>query len=151
VLQGIEIYKGKPIFYSLANFIFENELVQFQPQENYDQLNLPLTATPADYYDARSAKDTRGFPADQKFWESVVAEVVFNKKRELTSIELQPIVLGFGNSRTHRGRPMPASGDAAAAILNRVAKLSSPFGTRVAVQDGKGVVAVHTGTNTAAR
>ena len=25
VLRGIEIYKGKPIFYSLSNFIFQNE------------------------------------------------------------------------------------------------------------------------------
>jgi hypothetical protein len=99
VLRGIEVYKGKPIFYSLANFIFENDLVQFQPQENYDQFSLPLTATPADFYDARSGKDTREFPADQKFWESIVAGAVFNNKHELTGIELQPIVLGFGNGR----------------------------------------------------
>jgi poly-gamma-glutamate synthesis protein (capsule biosynthesis protein) len=151
VLRGIEIYKGKPIFYSLANFIFENDLVQFQPQENYDQFRLPLTATPADFYDARSREDTRGFPADQKFWESIVAEAVFNNKHELTGIELQPIVLGFGNSRTRRGRPMPASGDAAASIVDRVAKLSSSFGTLVAVQGGKGVVTVHARTNTSAR
>lgn len=26
VLRGIEVYKGRPIFYSLANFIFENDL-----------------------------------------------------------------------------------------------------------------------------
>ena len=151
VLRGIEIYKGKPIFYSLANFIFENDLVQFQPQENYDQFSLPLTATPADFYDARSGKDTRSFPADQKFWESIVAGVVFNNKHELTGIELQPIVLGFGNGRTHRGRPIPASSDAAASILDRVAKLSSSFGTKVAVQDGKGVVAVHEKAQATAR
>ena len=31
VLRGIEIYKGKPIFYSLANFMFQNEtLLGFQ-------------------------------------------------------------------------------------------------------------------------
>ena len=151
VLRGIEIYKGKPIFYSLANFIFENDLVQFQPQENYDQFGLPLTATPADFYDARSGKDTRGFPADQKFWESIVAEAVFNNKHELTGVELQPVVLGFGNGRTHRGRPIPASSDAAVSILDRVAKLSSSFGTRVAVQGGKGVVAVHERARAAAR
>ena len=151
MLRGIEIYKGKPIFYSLANFIFENDLVEFQPQENYDQFSLPLTATPADYYDARSQRDTRGFPADQKFWESVVAEVVFNDKHELAGIELLPLVLGFGNNRTHRGRPIPASSDAAASILDRVAKLSSSFGTKVALLDGKGVVAVHERVNAAAR
>lgn len=28
VLRGIEVYKGRPIFYSLANFIVENDLVE---------------------------------------------------------------------------------------------------------------------------
>jgi hypothetical protein len=76
---------------------------------------------------------------------------VFNNKHELTGIELLPIVLGFGNNRTHRGRPLPASSDAAASILDRVAELSSSFGTKVAQLDGKGVVAVHERANAAAR
>ncbi len=142
VLRGIEIYKNKPIFYSLANFIFENETIRFQPQENYDQYKLPLTATPADFYDARSANDTRSFPADKKMWESVLAEVVFNGKRELQQIELYPITLGFGESRTRRGYPLPATGEQAAAIIDRVAKLSKPLGTTVAFVEGKGVVRV---------
>lgn len=140
LLRGIEIYKGKPIFYSLANFIFENDLVRFQPQENYDQYNLPLTATPSEFYDARSANDTRSFPADKKIWESVEAEAIFNNKRELTEIDLYPISLGFGASRTHRGRPLPASGELASAILDRIAKLSSAYGTKVTVQQGKAVI-----------
>ena len=140
VLRGIEIYKGKPIFYSLANFIFQNETLSFQPQENYDSVNLPLTATPADFFDARSANDTRSFPADREFWESVQAEAVFNAKRELQEIDLYPITLGFGEGRTQRGRPMPASGEMAATIVNRVAKLSKSLGTTVTLKDGKGVI-----------
>lgn len=140
VLRGIEIYKGKPIFYSLANFVFENDLVPFQPQENYDSMNLPLTATPADFYDARSNNDTRSFPADREMWESVVAQATFNSKREVIKIELQPIVLGFHQSRTHRGRPVPATGDAATSILDRVAKVSASFGTSIEIRQGIGVV-----------
>ena len=140
VLRAIEIYKGKPIFYSLANFIFENETIRFQPQENYDQYGLPLNATPADFFDARSANDTRSFPADQRIWESVVAEAVFNSKRELQEIDLFPITLGFRESRTHRGRPLPAGGELASTIIERVAKLSRPMGTHIVFQDGKGIV-----------
>ena len=142
VLRAVEIYKGKPIFYSIANFIFQNETMPFQPQESYDQFNLPLTASPADYYDSRSANDTRGFPADQKIWESVVAEAVFNSKRELQQIDLYPISLGFHESRTVRGRPLPATGALATSIIDRIAKLSKARGTNVAFQDGKGVVTV---------
>jgi poly-gamma-glutamate capsule biosynthesis protein CapA/YwtB (metallophosphatase superfamily) len=142
VLRAIEIYKGKPIFYSVANFIFQNEALPFQPQESYDQFNLPLEATTADFFDIRSANDTRSFPADQKIWESVVAEAVFNNKRELQQIDLYPITLGFHESRTKRGRPLPASGELAASIIDRVSKLSKAMGTSVVMQDGKGVVNV---------
>jgi poly-gamma-glutamate capsule biosynthesis protein CapA/YwtB (metallophosphatase superfamily) len=142
VLRGIEIYKGKPIFYSLANFVFQSESLIFQPQESYDAVNLPLTASPADYFDARSAHDTRGFPADQEVWESVEAEALFNAKRELLVIDLHPITLGFGKSRTQRGRPLPATPEEAQKIVSRVAKLSQSFGTTVSFERGKGVVTV---------
>lgn len=143
ILRGIEIYKGKPIFYSLANFIFQNETIAFQPQENYDQLNLPLTASTADYFDARSAKDTRSFPAEQKVWEAVIADAVFGSRHELQEILLHPITLGFGQSRTQRGRPLPATGELASSIIDRVARLSKPMGTTVSFEGGKGVVSVH--------
>lgn len=139
VLRGIEIYRKKPIFYSVGNFIFQNDTVRFQPQESYDQFQLPLTATPADFYDARSANDTRSFPADKKMWESVVAEAVFNVKREVCEIDLYPITLGFGGSRLLRGRPLPAKGELATGIIDRVAKLSNVLGTTVTFDDGKGV------------
>jgi poly-gamma-glutamate capsule biosynthesis protein CapA/YwtB (metallophosphatase superfamily) len=142
VLRAIEIYKGKPIFYSVANFIFQNESLAFQPQESYDPYKLPLEATTADYFDARSANDTRSFPADQKVWESVVAEAVFNSKRELQDIQLYPITLGFRESRTKRGRPLPATGELAVSIIDRMSRLSKVMGTNVAFQDGKGVVKV---------
>ena len=70
VLRGIEIYKGKPIFYSMGNFMMQDDLVQFQPQENYNTYGLPLDATVADFYDKRDGttyidgdeKNTRSFP-----------------------------------------------------------------------------------------
>jgi poly-gamma-glutamate capsule biosynthesis protein CapA/YwtB (metallophosphatase superfamily) len=141
VLRGIEIYKGKPIFYSVGNFIFENDLVPFQPQESYDQYNLPDTATPAEFFDARSANDTRSFAADWEYWESVEAEATFNARRELQEIDLYPIGLGFGRGRTHRGRPQPADEELGSKILNRVAKLSQPFGTKIVIEGGRGVIA----------
>ena len=142
VLRAVEIYKGKPIFYSVANFIFQNESLPFQPQESYDPYNLPLQATTADYFDARSSNDTRSFPADQKIWESVVAEAVFSSKRELQHIDLYPITLGFREGRTKRGRPLPATGELATSIIDRVSKLSKAMGTSVVLQDGRGVVNV---------
>ncbi len=37
LLRGLELYKGKPIFYSLGNFIGQNELVAKIPADGYDR------------------------------------------------------------------------------------------------------------------
>ncbi|HKB89354.1 MAG TPA: CapA family protein, partial [Opitutaceae bacterium] len=140
VLRAIEIYHRKPIFYSLGDFIFENETVRFQPAENYESVGLPPTALPSDFFNARSKNDTISYPADQFFWEGMMAEPVFDKNRELQSIKVYPLELGFKQSRMHRGRPHPASEPKAKEILARLAKLSEPFGTKVNYDQGTGTL-----------
>lgn len=114
LLHGVEIYRGRPIFYDLGNFIF----------------NLPATLT----YEPMG-------------WESVVAYLQFEGKN-LRSISLRPIVmnnLGEGQPDVHndntnnqfldtRGLPTPATGARAGYILQRLADLSKPFGTKFEIQ-----------------
>ena len=52
-LLGIELYKERPIFYSLGNLVFMNETVPFLPQEAYERFGLGLDATPADFFGAQ--------------------------------------------------------------------------------------------------
>jgi len=41
-IRGIEIYKGKPIIYSLGNFIFDGEAgIPYAPSEIYERYHLP--------------------------------------------------------------------------------------------------------------
>lgn len=116
LLHGVEIYRGRPIFYDLGNFIFQ--------------------APPADIL------------LDEPIvWESVVAYVEFQGKT-LKSIQIRPIAqnkIGEGQPDTHdehtnnlflqtRGLPTPATGEQAHYILERLADLSRPFGTRVEVK-----------------
>jgi len=121
LLRGMEVYKGKPIFYSVGNFIFQNEILQVQPSDIYERLGLPATATPADLFDARIARG--GFPADARFWEAVVPVCRFDGGT-LEAIRLYPITLGHGRPRPRRGEPVLAGGDAGRAIVERVARLS---------------------------
>jgi poly-gamma-glutamate capsule biosynthesis protein CapA/YwtB (metallophosphatase superfamily) len=116
LLHGIEIYRNKPIFYDLGNFIFNAPLTMWTLQE-------PMT------------------------WESVVPALQFHGKN-VQSITLRPIVLNFigeGQPEAHdpyannqfldtRGLPAPAKGEQATHILQRVAELSQPFGTKVEVK-----------------
>jgi len=137
ILRGIEVYKGKPIFYSMGNFIFENDLVALQPADNYEKTGLADDALPADYYDKRSKNDTVGFPHDRKYWQSVVAEMVFaTGDRSLKEIRLHPVSMGFGQPRIRRGQPYPAPASEADQIVKDLQELCAPYGTTVTAKGG---------------
>ena len=138
-LRGIEVYKNRPIFYSLGNLIFQNEVVPRQPSDLYTRSGLDSAATPADFYDYRSQNDTRGFSADRVFWESVVAVIRLNRNGP-GEVRLHPIELGFGTPRSNRGRPTLASEEAGKRILEALEKLSKPYGTQIRLADGIGVI-----------
>ena len=140
VLRGIEIYKGKPIFYSLSNFIFQNETLLRMPADSYEQYSLSDDAQPADYLDARYDKDRRSFPSDREYWDSV-AVVTKWVGGKFVEAELHPITLGFQTPRSERGRPRLASGQDATRILDMMITRSNAFGATVTVRNGVGVVA----------
>jgi len=115
LLHGVEIYHGKPIFYDLGNFIY----------------NVPPTLS---YID------------EPMSWESAVASVQF-RGGTLASVSLRPIVLNYageGQPDMHnpyasnqflqtRGLPAAATGARAGYILERLAELSKPFGTKIQI------------------
>jgi len=141
VLRGIEIYKGRPILYGLGNFIFENETLLRQPPENYAPLGMTLEsgAGVGDFNERRSNNDTTGFPADARYWQSVIAMPRFVGK-QLAELKLYPITLGFKKPRSQRGWPMLADPELGRKVIDDVAKFSEPFGTKVDYKDGVGVV-----------
>ena len=141
VLRGIEIYKGKPIFYSLGDFVFQNETLLRLPAENYEAYGLEADNHVADFNMSRYSNETTGFPANPEIWESVVARPTF-ANGELTELSLHPITLGFGMPAWVRGRPMLARGDLAEKILNDLRERSAPYGTEIDVRDGVGYVRV---------
>lgn len=132
LLRGLEIYKGKPIFYSLGNFIGQNELVQKIPSDGYDRFRADPGLKPGQVYQVRMKNDQAGFPADQRYWESVLPQLTW-EGRELRSIELIPISLGWKEPRHKRGRPRLAGKEEGRSILERFEALSQPFGTAIDV------------------
>ena len=141
VLRGVEIYKGKPILYSLGDFIFQNETLLRLPSENYEPYGLGPDKHVNDFNDARYDFDKRGFPADRMIWEAVVAVPKF-RGEQLIELALHPISLGFGQSRSVRGRPLFAEGELGRKILADLVKLSGEMGTTITVRDGVGYVDV---------
>jgi poly-gamma-glutamate synthesis protein (capsule biosynthesis protein) len=51
LLRGIEFHAGRPIFYSLGNFIFHLDLFNRQPAAAYERAGLdPFGSIPGDLY-----------------------------------------------------------------------------------------------------
>jgi poly-gamma-glutamate synthesis protein (capsule biosynthesis protein) len=138
-LRGIEIYNGKPILYSLGDFIFQNETLLRLPSGNYEAYDLDQNAHVADFNDARYDEDTKGFPAVAEIWESVIAVPTFNNRR-LTELKLYPISLGFGQPRQVRGRPLFADEELGQKIIDDLRRLSQPYGTEIDMRRGIGYV-----------
>jgi poly-gamma-glutamate synthesis protein (capsule biosynthesis protein) len=137
--MGIEIYNGKPIFYSVGNFVFQNETVNFFPADAYERFDLDLRATPSDFLDARTGGGKKGHPSEPAYWENMFAVCRFDKKK-LKEISIFPIDQGFGRPRPQRGRPLLAEGEVANRVIERVARLSQRYGTKVLNRDGVGVI-----------
>ena len=139
--RGIEIYKGRPIFYSLGDFICQNDSVLFQPHDNYLRQGLDWEATPADFFDARSANGTRGQVVQAIRWESAVAMTRFDGRR-LKEIRLHPVDLGFQRPVYQQGRPLLAEGEVAERVLERFQRRSQPFGTEIKIEGNLGLIQV---------
>jgi poly-gamma-glutamate synthesis protein (capsule biosynthesis protein) len=139
LLRGMEIYRGRPIFYSLGNFIAQNHLVYKIPADAYTRFRVDPSKTPGQLFDSREQGGKIGFAADARYWESVLPTCFYNGTT-LQRIELTPISLGYGEPAHHRGRPRLARGEQASSILNRFAALSEPYGTRIEIDGDRACV-----------
>jgi poly-gamma-glutamate synthesis protein (capsule biosynthesis protein) len=141
LLRGLELYRGKPIFYSVGNFIFQYEYLARFPADDYETVAADPALSPGEVVRHLSRNDTQGFPADRRYWETVLPLCTF-EDRALREIRLYPLTLGFGTPWPQRGTPRLAGPALGGEILDWMTRLSAPFGTRIEVRDGVGVVAL---------
>ncbi|MFY9135383.1 MAG: CapA family protein, partial [Bacillota bacterium] len=133
IVRGIEIYKNRPIFYSLGNFVFQSDTVTHLPSDYYEKYGLGPDHTTADALDVRSHGDTRGYAANPNIWLTVVPQWKM-EGAELTELTLYPISLGFGQPRYIRGWPQLTND---VTVLKEIQRLSEEFGTHFEIRDGR--------------
>ncbi len=103
VVNGIEFYKNKPIVYSLGNFVFQQLLSEYRFFPDSIKILTPMLA-------------------DAKQHETVALRMILSSKGEFRRMELLPVDL------KNEGTPRLT---ADSGVLDRVAALSQPFGTRI--------------------
>ena len=129
-LGGLELYHGRPIFYSLGNLFWQVEFVTALLGEHYVGPEM-LDWTPFEFHSRFvREQDIRDDP-DQ--WDTLLPECRFENER-LTGIVLHPAVLGWGEPLPRRGSPRLAHDEDARRILTAFAELSAVYGTVVDIE-----------------
>ena len=129
-LKGIEIYRGCPIFYSLGNFVFRDELINFAPHDLFERYHADSSITPEELYILRSRNATVGLEFDPYNYRSVVP-VIETDGRRISSVELVPIELGFDDPSKEKGMPYLADNETSEEIYSRLSALSREYGTHL--------------------
>jgi poly-gamma-glutamate capsule biosynthesis protein CapA/YwtB (metallophosphatase superfamily) len=138
IIRGIEIYKGKPIFYSLGNFAMMNNSLDVLPAEMYQRYGMePGSATVPELLQARG---DRSF-SDPRQFESVIAISRYTGGK-VTEIRLYPIDLGVDEQGASKGVPRLADAVTGLRILERMQQLSKPFGTSITIEKGIGLIRI---------
>ena len=135
-VRGIEIYRGKPIFYSLGNFIFQLDLLEPVASDLYEQYKIDgAAATDAEF----NAMWNQLIFGGDIWYQSVVTTTRFEKGR-VAEIQVRPVDLNYAARGADRGVPRPASVEVAKTILERMQRLSQPFGTRINIEQRIGTI-----------
>ena len=139
-LRGIEIYEGRPVFYSLGNFFFmANTQHPLTPEAWARATADARVTTEAELLEHKRATGTF---AERVWYESVVAVSRFDESGELITVELHPVELHWEGPRdADRGIPELAGPEAGKRILEELRELSRPYGTEIQILDGIGVIA----------
>jgi poly-gamma-glutamate synthesis protein (capsule biosynthesis protein) len=118
VLRGIEVYKGRPIFYGLGEFFRQMDVVGLSGMGS-------------------GARGDENSPPIK--YESIVAVSRFDRG-QLSEIRLHPVLLTEAVRMAHRGLPQTAPPDVARRILTRLQMLSAPLGTTITIEGAVGVI-----------
>ena len=136
LLQAVELYKELPIFYSLGDFILQLENCQIMPDDYYRKYGLTPDAGIYEVFKARTKNFTTGLQYQPVMMEAVIPCFEIEEGK-LKRLEMIPIELGFGMKHSQIGWPRIAKDDR---ILQRLIKLSTSFGTKMRIEDGKLIV-----------
>ncbi len=129
-LKAVEIYKGKPIFYSLGNFIFQSDMVFCMPEDFREKYNMPKGLSGRELVKLRTKLGNGGLHSDVNNFRSLMPFMTFEDGR-LTDIVLYPLRLDM-----HTGFPYLADEKETEIIHSYLCDRNRQFGTVTKIKDG---------------
>jgi len=139
-LKGIEVRNGRPIFYSLGDFVFQNNVVPLAPPDFCEKYGVPIDADAKTAFAARSKGGKVGLHAFRENFLSVVPRLSCENVRVM-KIEMLPIELHWRHDWDVNGLPRTADAEATGVIVAALRRTSAEFGTKIELRDD-GIVEV---------
>lgn len=134
-LRPIEMYKGKPILYSLGDFIYQGPEVEKLPADFMEQYGVDINATAKEALNVRSRGGKVGLHLNKENYLTVLPSIQFEGE-DVVDIKLLPVGLNFDKKDLTNGLPMVAEEKEQMEILNVLNKISAPFSTQFEIKDG---------------
>ena len=131
--KPIELYKGKPIFYSLGNFIFQLRGLLHLPADHHYKYHTHGMSDP-DALAVQFDGWQKGLWVQEECFWGIIPYFEFEDGR-LTHAEMLPIDLGFRKDTRYKGLPYAAEPDVAKRIFRSLETLSATKGTRLLQRD----------------
>jgi poly-gamma-glutamate synthesis protein (capsule biosynthesis protein) len=134
-IRGIEIYKGKPIFYGLSNFAFYMTTpVGASANQGEGELSRAERA--------QAGYDRPGGLNNRDNMEALLAVSRYDGGR-LVEVRIHPADVGINQRPISKiGIPLVPTPEIAREILEKLQRLSKPFGTNITIENGVGVIRV---------
>ena len=124
LLRPIEVYKEKPIFYSLGDFVLELYSIEFAPDDFFAKQNMDGNETVHALLKKRSQDFTVGLMEEKKMMETVIPYWETEDGR-LTTLRLMPVELSKGGHKSDEGLPRKAQNPV---FMERLAEMCKPYG-----------------------
>ncbi|KAL7919742.1 hypothetical protein ACQKWADRAFT_329366 [Trichoderma austrokoningii] len=137
-LKGVEIYKGKPIFYGVSNFVFQHS--QFRSWRDDAAGRAPASLEGPITGDGEANELRWAWLDEPENREALLVSADYADGK-LSRVLVYPADLGkTPRSGSMIGTPTKPTLAVANEILGRFCEYSAPFGTEITIEDGVGVV-----------
>lgn len=148
MLRGVEIYKGRPIFYNLGSLMMEFEAGEQRiTPEMYEAYGFTKDSLPSHLHMSRVRDQSGkriGFYGDLRFSRGCIALCDFEPNN--VRVKLMPIDLDLNRPRPiERGLPAIASAEVGYEIAQEMERMSEPYETMINYDETDGTISVTAG------
>lgn len=135
-IKAVEIYNGKPIYYSIANLFFRPYDMEYYPEEWYEKYKIDKSLSVKEAENKRSKNGTIGLFRQPYCFRCIAPVIEWDAQGNAVKIAALPLSLGFEDSMKSKGFPRIAEGEDVEALLLQLKNTCEPYGTKVEYKEG---------------